>query len=487
MDLGPVNEFIAEYFAGGVPWLAILNAMVIGYFLLLNSVYFITGMFAFRRLRQYAFKLDAYPDSSLIAAGFLPPVTLLAPAYNEEATCVESTRSLLALEYPEYEVMVINDGSRDATLQKLKDAFKLEESFRMPMATLPTADVKAIYRSKRIPNLWVIDKENGGKADSLNAGINFCVNPQFCAVDADSLLEKPALTRIVRPFVEDNRTIAVGGIIRIVNGSKVRAGNVEKIRLPKNLLARFQVLEYFRAFLAGRMGWEAFNATFIISGAFGLFHRRTVVDVGGYSTKRNRFETVGEDMELVVRLHHHCRREKIDYRISYVPDPVAWTECPESLRVLGRQRSRWQQGLLESTSNHLGMLFNPRYGRIGLAAMPYFFILEGLGPILEFFAYIYFIYLLLFGTAQVMFMTTFFLVAFVLGIALSFIAISLEELSFKRYPAMSDMLQLFMLSVLESFGYRQINAWWRMKGVWSFLRGKKEWGKMERKGFGGSV
>lgn len=464
----------------------IMAYVCIGYFVLLNTVYFITSVLAFRRLREYSHKLDAYPDSLLLNSGFLPPITIIAPAYNEEATCVESTHSLLALEYPEYEVLVINDGSKDSTFTRMVESFDMKPAPRMNSSSIPTANIRGIYQSSRIPNLWLIDKENGGKADSLNTGINYTLCPLFCAVDADSLLEKQALTRIVRPFIENSETVAVGGIIRIINGSRVESGKVSDISMPENRLAQFQVLEYFRAFLAGRMGWEAFNATFIISGAFGLFHRQTVVDAGGYSTKRTGFETVGEDIELVIRLHRYCLERKRPYRVSYVPDPVAWTECPESWKVLHRQRSRWQRGLLESTTRHISMLFNPRYGRIGMLAFPYYFILEGLGPIIEFLAYLSFFYLLfVISPSSILVIVCFFLAAFMLGMALSFLAISLEEISFKRYPKFSDLSQLFWLSILESFGYRQMNAWWRINGVWTFLRGKKEWGKMERKGFGG--
>lgn len=464
--------------------LNLFDYLVLGYFVLLSLVYFVTSILAYRRLKQYSYRLEAYPDSSLLATGFLPPITILAPAYGEEATCVESTQSLLALEYPDYEVLVINDGSKDRTFERMVEAFEMNEAYRMPSASIPTAPIRGIYRSSRIPNLWLIDKENGGKADALNVGINYSESPLFCAVDADSLLEKPALTRIVRPYVENSETVAVGGIIRIVNGSKVEDGSVTSIDMPKNLWAKFQVLEYFRAFLAGRMGWEAFNATFIISGAFGLFHRQTVVAAGGYATKRNGTETVGEDIELVIRLHRYCFDQKRPYRISYVPDPVAWTECPESLKVLQRQRSRWQRGLLEATSRHIGMLFNPRYGRIGFIAFPYYFLLEGLGPIIEFLAYLYFFYMLFsLPPGAAVFITTFFLVAFALGTALSFLAISLEEISFRRYPRVRHLFELFLLSILEIFGYRQLNAWWRMHGVYTFLRGRKDWGKMERKGF----
>lgn len=458
--------------------------IAIGYFLLLNLVYFVTSLLALRHLRQYANRLDAYPDLPLIASGLMPPITILAPAFNEERTCVTSTRALLALEYPEYEVIVINDGSTDATLDRLKAAFTLKEAARMPTADIPTADIRAIYRCTNIPNLWIIDKENGGKADALNAGINFCSSSLYCAVDADSLLEKTALTRIVRPYIENTDTVAVGGIIRIANGSNVKNSAVSEPTMPDNFLAKFQVLEYFRAFLAGRMGWEAFNATFIISGAFGLFHRQSVVDAGGYASRRTGFETVGEDIELIVRLHRFCRDNKRPYRVSYVPNPVAWTECPERLSQLQRQRSRWQRGLLEATTRHIGMLFNPRYGRIGLLAFPYYLILEGIGPVVEFFGYVAF-FVMLFNMSQESqsFVMTFFLVTFVLGMALSFFAIVLEELSFKRYPRFGDLLQLFGLSILECFGYRQFNSWWRMRGVFSFLIGNKEWGTMERKGF----
>ncbi|HEY0963769.1 MAG TPA: glycosyltransferase [Pseudomonadales bacterium] len=464
--------------------LNVFDYLVLAYFIVLSLVYFVTSLVAFGRLRSYSYKLDAYPDSALLASGFMPPITILAPAYGEEATCVESTQALLALEYPDYEVLVINDGSKDRTFERMVEAFDMKEAYRMPNADIPTATVRGVYRSSRIPNLWLIDKENGGKADSLNAGINYTNSPLFCAVDADSLLEKAALTRIVRPYIENSDTVAVGGIIRIVNGSHVHAGKVTQIDMPSNLWAKFQVLEYFRAFLAGRMGWEAFNATFIISGAFGLFHRETVVAAGGYSTKRNGVETVGEDIELVVRLHRYCLDHKRPYRISYVPDPVAWTECPENLKVLHRQRSRWQRGLLEATTRHARMLFNPRYGRVGFAAFPYFMLLEGFGPLIEFAAYVYFFYLLfVLPPGAAVFITTFFLVAFALGTALSFLAISLEELSFKRYPRMKHLLELFLLSFAEAFGYRQLNAWWRINGVYTFLRGHKDWGKMERKGF----
>ncbi|MCF7811564.1 glycosyltransferase family 2 protein, partial [bacterium] len=323
-------------------WLLIkiFNYFVLAFFVGFNSFYLLTSLLAFRALRKYSKRLKSVSTDELLSSSGLPPITLIAPAFNEEATCVESAKSLLTLNYPDYEVLVINDGSTDHTLEQLTEAFDLIPLSRLPMAEIKTAEIRGVYRSKRFHRLWVIDKVNGGKSDAINVGINYCRDPLFCVLDADSLLERNALIRIVRPFLEDQKTVATGGIIRIINGCTVRSGSVEKVELPDKLLPRFQVLEYLRAFLFGRMGWDAVNATLIISGAFGIFKRSIVVQVGGYST-----DTVGEDMELIVRIHRHCRENKIPYRINFIPDPVAGTEWPETLRVLGRQRDRWQRGL----------------------------------------------------------------------------------------------------------------------------------------------
>lgn len=458
--------------------IAVFNYVVLGYFILLNAVYLGTSLFAFGALRRYAQRMKSLDLEDLIQGAGAPPITLVAPAYNEEPTCVESVRSLLTLDYPEYEILVVNDGSKDGTVKRLAEAFNLQPAARIPTAALPSADIRQVYRSRRHPNLWVVDKENGGKADALNAGINYCRTPLFCAMDADSLLERQALIRIVRPFMEDERTVAAGGILRIANGCVVKQGQVLDVRLPSNLWARFQVLEYLRAFLSGRMGWDALDATLVISGAFGIFKRETVVQAGGYAT-----DTVGEDMELVVRLHRHCAESDQPYRIHFVPDPVAWTECPESLGVLARQRDRWQRGLFQSLTRHRVMLFNRRYGKAGLLAFPYFFFLEMLGPVIEGAGYVAFVASLATGRANAAYVIAFLMVAVVLGVALSVAAVALEELSFRRYPRVRDLLHLFGLAVLENFGYRQLSAWWRLKGTWSAIRGVEGWGRMQRKGF----
>jgi cellulose synthase/poly-beta-1,6-N-acetylglucosamine synthase-like glycosyltransferase len=461
-------------------WTAIgwMNGVVLVYFVVLNSAYLMSSLAAFRALRRYTRRLRALDLDDLLGSPGVPPITLLAPAYNEEANCVEAIRSLLMLRYADFEVIVVNDGSKDATVERLREAFDLVPANRLTSGALPTAAVQAVYQSRSYRNLWVIDKLNGGKADALNAGLNFTRTPLFCAIDADSLLEYDALSRIVRPFLEDKTTIAAGGIIRIANGCTVQDGNVVSIELPTKLLARLQVLEYLRAFLAGRMGWQAAHATMIISGAFGAFRRDVVLAAGGYAT-----DTVGEDMELVVRLHRYCRERKLEYQIAFVPDPVAWTECPVRLRVLRRQRDRWQRGLIETLMRHRTMLLNPRYGRIGLVAYPFFFFLEMLGPPIELAGYLSFVASLLVGRISSLYVMAFFLVAIVLGSVLSIAAVALEELSFHRYPKTRDLAHLIWLGIAENFGYRQLTAWWRLGGTVSALRRKRGWGKQERRGF----
>lgn len=460
-------------------FLMILNITNLFYLFLLNSMYILTSVLSFLALRKYARRLKSVSFEYLLSSTGAPPITVIVPAYNEEATCVTSVRALLNLQYPEYEVLLVNDGSHDQTLQHLIDAYDLEPAYRTPLSNLQTEKIRGVYRSLKFSHLWVIDKENGGKADALNAGINMCQTPLFCAIDADSLLETDALLRVVRPFLEQWETVAVGGIIRIANGCVIADGMVQQVRLPKTWLPRFQVLEYLRSFLAGRMGWSVLGGTLIISGAFGLFKRSLIVDIGGYQK-----DTVGEDMELIVRLHRHCLEQKQNYEIAFIPDPVAWTECPEDMKTLANQRDRWQRGLMEALWRHRIMFFNPRYGRIGLLVYPYYFLLEMLGPVIELTGYLSIILTAWLSMLSAEFMLAFFLIAFIYGSIVSIFAIALEELTFRRYTHLSDLMRLILAALLESFGYRQLLSFWRVRGMWRKLtRRHRDWGKMQRKGF----
>lgn len=458
-----------------------INVLNLIYLFGLNTIYLVTSVLSLSALRKYARRLKSLSIEQLLTSAGAPPISLIVPAYNEEATCVDAIRALLSLQYPDYEILVVNDGSQDQTLKFLQLAYELAPAPRMPHANLPTQAVEAIYHSKKFPKLWVIDKANGGKADALNAGLNYAQAPLFCAIDADSLLERDALLRVVRPFLENARTLAAGGIIRIVNGCSVEKGCVTRVRLPNKLLARFQVLEYLRAFLSGRMGWSVLGGTLIISGAFGLFRRGAAIEAGGYLTN-----TVGEDMELIVRLHRYARDKKMDYDITFIPDPVAWTECPETLKILGSQRNRWQRGLMETLFQHRRMLFNPRYGRLGFLAYPYYFFFEMLGPVLEILGYVSILVTALLGLLSWPFFVAFFLVAFIYGSIISIFSIALEELTFWRYQNKGDLGRLMLTALLESFGYRQLLTLWRVQGVFKLLFGKRhkeQWGQMQRKGF----
>ncbi len=408
------------------------------------------------------------------------PISLLVPAYNEAATIIENIRSLLALHYPNFEVIVINDGSTDQTLHRVIDEFGLEPVVRPCNLEVPHAPIIGLYGSHRYPNLLLADKRNGGKADALNAGINLSRFPLFCAVDADSLLESDALLRAVQPFAEGpDRVAAVGGTVRIANGCKVRAGRVTDIDIPRQAILLFQVVEYLRAFLMARIAWSRLNALMLVSGAFGIFRRQPVVEAGGYDT-----DTVGEDLELIVKLHRHLREKKVDYEIRYVSDPVCWTEAPASLIQLGRQRMRWQRGALETFFKHRRMLFNPRYGSAGLIGYPHMLMVDVLGPPIEILGYLLVPAFWYLGALSTDFFAAYLALTFVYGVFISVGALFLEELELKRYPRPSHLLILTMAAVMENFGYRQLNNFWRMAGFWQFAVGRKgAWGDMARSGF----
>ena len=455
-------------------------AFVIAYFLAVNLTYTLFLIISYKEILHHM-RRNLFSNYRLMVQSELtPPVSILAPAFNEEPTVIESVKSLLKLSYGKYEVVVINDGSRDKTLHRLLTEFGMFKSRQIYQPFIRARSVRGIYKS-RMPeykNLTVVDKENGGKADALNVGINVARYEYVCCIDADSLLEADALQKVVKPFMEDETIIAVGGIVRIVNGCEVVNGRVATVELSRRWLPIFQVVEYFRAFLSGRMFWHGFNGLLIISGAFGLFKRSAVVEAGGY-----KHDTVGEDMELITRMHRIKREKREPYRIVFVPDPVCWTEAPESITVLARQRNRWHRGLLDTMLIHRKMLLNPRYGIVGLAAMPYFVFVELLGPAVEFFGYVVMFLLFILGALNLNMALLFFIVALFYGVMYSVGAVLLEEISFQRYPKPRDLAMLLSFGVIENFGYRHLTTWWRVKAFWDYFRGMSSWGAMQRKGF----
>jgi len=408
-----------------------------------------------------------------------PPVSVIVPAFNEAATIVDSLRSLLALEYPDFRLVVVNDGSTDRTLEVLVEAFALEPAPIDRVSPLPHAPLRGLYRSPRHANLVVVDKLNSGKADALNAGLGQVTTELFCAVDADSLLEADGLLRVVQPFVEDpERVIAVGGTVRVANGCGVRAGRVRNVALPKKLLPMLQTVEYLRAFMMARLAWGRLGCLMIVSGAFGLFRRDVVVELGGYSTK-----TVGEDLELIIRLHRHLRDRQLGYRIEFVPEPVCWTQVPESLSVLARQRQRWQRGALESFFTHKDMLVRSRYGRVGRLGLGHILLLDVITPLVEVLGYLMLPFFWLAGTINTEFFLAYLALTFAFGVFISVASLVLEEFERRRVPRAVDLIRLTLAAIIENFGYRQLANLWRIQGHWQYWRGSVHWGKQARTGF----
>lgn len=461
-----------------VQTLTAAEIMILCYFFALNTLYLVFSVVAYFRLRTYRRRWTARELAAIIRSPATPAISVIVPAHDEEHTIVESVRSLLLLNYPQFEVVVVNDGSTDGTVERMIAAFDLVRAPVSFAQSIETRAVRAMYRSLSNPDIVFIDKDNGGKADALNAAINAARYSIVCVIDADSLLEEHSLTRAVLPFIEDPKTIAAGGIVRVINGCRVESGRVVEIRLPKNRLALFQVIEYLRSFLAARVTHSSINALLIISGAFGLFRREALIEVGGL-----RQDSIGEDMELVTRLHALYKRRRQPYRIVFQPDPVCWTEAPESRQILERQRNRWQRGALQVLTFHRSLIGNPRYGTVGLLAMPYYLIFEVLGPIVELVGYVITIVATALGFLNWQFAELLFLTAIVYGCLISVAAVLLEEMSFRRYARLQDLLRLVLYAVLENFGYRQMTLWWRLEGTIDFLLNRQSWGTMTRKGF----
>jgi cellulose synthase/poly-beta-1,6-N-acetylglucosamine synthase-like glycosyltransferase len=458
--------------------LAWYSGFVLLFFFSINTYYLALTVAGFSRTLR-VFREVRRPDQRrLLRSPLTPPVSVLAPAYNEEANVVENVRSLLMLDYPLFEVILINDGSTDRTLGRLVDAFDLRRSARSFEHTLRCKSIRGVYESPSYPNLVVVDKANGGKADALNAGLNLSLYPIFCAIDADSILEPDALLRLVRPFVDaPGVTIAAGGVVRVANGCDIHGGRIHAVRLPRRPLPLIQIVEYLRAFFFGRMGWSTGNSLLVISGAFGLFEKKTTMLVGGYAT-----DSVGEDMELVVRMHRYRRERREPYRIGFVPDPICWTEAPESLRVLRRQRTRWQRGLIDTLLRHRSMIGRPRYGTVGMVALPGFLVFEMISPLVELSGYLLLPLIWASGMLDFSLAWTFFILSILYMVLVSALALLLEDLAFRRYPSVTDLGRLLLAAVLENFGFRQLTVWWRVRAFVEYLRGDLSWGAMERRG-----
>lgn len=454
----------------------VINYLSLFYVLSISTIYLIQLICAAFGLKEYTRSLRYTDYQRFVNSENMVPVSLLVPAYNEAETIVLNVRNLLSLDFGHYEVVVINDGSKDETLELLKDAFKLIAIHQPFKRSIPTKEVRTIYRSALYPNLVVVDKENGGKADALNAGINVSMYPIFASIDADSILETSSLVKIVYSFMVDPTCVAVGGIIRIASGCEIVNGELRAVNLSTNPLIMLQTNEYLRAFLTGRIGFNKMRMLLIISGAFGAFNKQAAIEAGGYTAG-----CIGEDMELIVKLHGKMIDEGRDYSIKFLPDPVCWTQPPNSLGDLKNQRKRWQIGLIDTLVRHRNMAFNPRYGRIGIWCLPYFWIYEVFGPFFEVMGYISVPLSFMLGIVNLHFMVTFFAVAVLYGIILSVGALILEENTFRKYPHFTQLVKLYFYAIIDNFGYRQLNSVYKVEATLGYRKNKSSWGTIKRR------
>lgn len=470
-----VMELWREIFVHGMN---IFNLVIISYFFIGNGVYTLLMVLSLATVWLYNRRLAYQGTDEIRESPVTPPVTIVIPAWNEERIIVETTDSILRTDYPELEVVVVDDGSTDSTLARLIEHFHLVRMDLIYRPHLATRPVLSFYVNPDMPNLMVVSKERGGKPDALNTGINLCRTPYFCTLDADSILERDALLRLMRPVLHSPvNTVASGGIVRVMNGCHVRDGRVATVALPHSRLERFQVVEYLRSFLFGRTGWDLLGGTLIVSGAFAVFHRETVMEVGGFT-----HDTVTEDMDLIVQLRHWAVKNKRRIKMSFTSDPVCWTECPSTLKMLGKQRRRWQLGLCQTLQKHSEMLFNRKYGLVGIFSLPFHLYVEALGALVEFLGYLVVPLAIIFAMVPATLYFLFVLLSLAYGGLLSIGAVLLEELTYRRYPAYRDLATLLWFAFTEQIGYRQIVLYYRFEGVLQFLTGSRRWEKVTHVG-----
>jgi cellulose synthase/poly-beta-1,6-N-acetylglucosamine synthase-like glycosyltransferase len=462
-----------------IRFLVISNHTLFWYYLASNLAYLVMLVVALKTSAAHQRRLESHRLRWIKETSLAPPITIIAPAHNEESSIRVAVRNSLELDYPQLQVIVVNDGSEDRTFEELREEFRLRLVRAVYVPEVKSAPVRGLYRSEVDARLLVVDKEPGGsKADALNAGLNAATSPYVCFVDSDSILEHDALLRIMVPILEDpKRVVAVGGIIRVLNGSEVAGGRLRRVRLPRKSIEVIQVIEYLRAFLIGREAWGQGNMLMIISGAFGMFRTDLVRAVGGY-----RPGAIGEDFDLVARLHRHLLQQGADYHIGFVPDPMCWTEVPSDLKSLGRQRARWQKGLLDVLWSNRDMLFKWRYGRIGSLALPYLWLFELFAPVIEIGGIATIVLAACLGALTREFFVQFLLFGYAFATMISIGSVLQEEITYKRYNDWQDVARLVSYCFLEHFPYRQLHMIWRLQGLWQYLHGDNVWRPIKRKG-----
>ncbi|RDI11116.1 glycosyltransferase family 2 protein [Flavobacterium sp. AG291] len=456
--------------------------LILGYAVFIMSSYLILAYLSAKELRSYL-KRNSFVDYEvLLSSEYAPALSLIAPAYNEGLTIKENVRSLLSLNYNNYQVILVNDGSKDNSMEILIESYELEPVNFRYNGQIPTKLIRKVYASKNaaFKKLIVVDKENGGKADALNVGLNIASNPYVVCIDVDCILDKDSLLKLSKPFLEGNgkRVIATGGVVRIANQCVIRDGRLVEVNIPDNMLPRIQVLEYLRAFLLGRMAWGHLDGLLLISGAFGAFDKEIALLAGGYDTK-----TVGEDMELVVRMRRYMLENKMPYTVSYIPDPLCWTEAPETRSIFVKQRSRWMRGTIETLFLHKKMFMNPKYKLLGMISVPYWTFFEFLAPFIEFAGIIITVAFVVLGILNWHYFILMLLFVYTFAVMFSVLALYTEERTYHKYRKRTDFAKMLMAAFIEPIYFHPITVYAALKGYYEKARGKKTWGEMTRKGF----
>jgi cellulose synthase/poly-beta-1,6-N-acetylglucosamine synthase-like glycosyltransferase len=457
-------------------WILLLYGVFLAYFITVNLTYLVLSLIGYlanvRRAREVRQTDLRHIESSALTI----PLSVIVPAYNEEVGTGDTVLSLLRSGLPEFEIIVVDDGSTDATLHRLVQEFDLVEAERPVRSKPASAPVRAVLQSRRDPRLWVVSKENGGKADAGNAGLAIVRYRYVLMTDADVIFHEEALTRMVRLINFDpGGIVGLGAAVRVMNGCEVEAGRITSCRLPREWLVRFQVVEYGSAFLAARVGWSELNAVPVVSGAAAVWRADALREIGGFST-----DMTHEDLDITLRMHRRFRHADRRYRIVYLPDPVVWTEVPHEWRGIYNQRKRWQRTLFESMWHERDMCFNPRYGTVGMLQMPYLMLYEAIGPFIEAASYIVTIVLLVLGLLDVRLLAAFLVVAAGLTAVVRLVSLAIDLLFYEDRP-LRDVLLLGASAILEFWIYRPFLLIARIHAFFEFLRGDRGYVQAARK------
>ena len=430
------------------------------------------------------FKKNSFVNyKEILSSTVSPSISIIAPAYNESLNIIENVRSLLSSHYVNYDVIIVNDGSKDNSLELLIEAYDLVKVDYLINQQIPTKPLRAgVFKSTNpaFEKLIVVHKENGGKSDALNVGLNISSSKYVACIDVDCLLLEDSLQKMIKPFLEltGTKVIASGGVIRIANSCIIKDGKLQEVNFPNNLVVRAQILEYLRAFLLGRMAWSRLNGLLVISGAFGIFDKKVAISVGGYDTN-----TVGEDMEIIVRMRRHMEEQNVKYKVAYIPDPLCWTEAPDNYKIFISQRNRWTRGTIETLRKHRRIGFNPKYRSLGMLSYPYWFFFERMAPVIEVVGILFFSILVMLQSVRWDYALAFFVVAYLFSITFTLVAIFSEELTFHEYKKKGTGLKLITMAILEPIILHPFVLYAAIRGNYDYyFNKKKKWGVMVRKG-----